>query len=136
MPKLSVWWIRAALLEMGVGFLFGALILAHKGVPLFGWTWQLLPAHIELMIYGWTMQFVMGVGYFALPRFTDPTRRYGEEPLGWMSFLMLNAGVLLGAAAQSWAWGVLVLVARGLVVVSVLLYVRLMWARVKPFGSP
>ena len=111
MPKLSVWMVRAALIHMGVGFLFGAMILWHKGVPLFDWTWKLLNPHIELMIFGWTMQIVMGTAYWILPRFSGPDR-YGRTRLGWWSFGLFNAALLMtagvsviaaGASAASWS---------------------------------
>lgn len=63
MPKLSVWLVRASMIQMGIGFLFGAMILHHKGIPIYDWTWKLLNPYIELMIFGWTMQFVMGVAF-------------------------------------------------------------------------
>jgi hypothetical protein len=49
MPKLSVWFVRASLIHMGIGFFFGSMILHHKGVPIYPWTWRLLSPHIELL---------------------------------------------------------------------------------------
>ena len=63
MPRLSVWTIRAALVALGIGFLFGALMLANKGVPFDPSLWRLLPAHIELVLLGWTMQLALGVAF-------------------------------------------------------------------------
>ena len=83
MPKLSVWMVRASLIQMGFGFLFGALVLHHKGVPIYAWIWKLLNPHIEIMIFGWTMQFAMGVSFYALPRFApyEPKPYLGKETL-------------------------------------------------------
>lgn len=134
MPKLSVWLVRASLIYMGVGFLFGALILYHKGIPLYGWTWTLLNPHIEMMIYGWTMQFVMGMTYWILPRFSG-ANRFGRTQLGWWSFALLNAGVLLVTLDLWWSARWLPTVARLLMVVGVGAFVIMLWPRVKPLSE-
>lgn len=135
MPKLSVWLVRAALIHMAIGFFFGAMILHHKGIPIYDWTWKLLNPHIELMIFGWTMQFVMGVAFFALPRFSDRESRYGAVYLGWGSLVLLNVGVIVTAAAHWFAIGGYALCGRVLVTLSVLLYVMMIWSRVKPLAT-
>lgn len=134
MPKLSVWMVRASLVHMGVGFLFGSLILHHKGIPIYGWSWKLLNPHVELMIFGWTMQLVMGVAFFALPRFSHQENRYGFEFLGWISFTLLNSGVILVAIANWFGLGEVLLIGRLLSLLAVLFYVVMIWPRVKPIG--
>lgn len=133
MPKLSVYLVRAALAHMGIGFLFGALILYHKGIPIYVWTWRLLTPHIELMIFGWTMQFVMGMAFWILPRFTGE-QRYGRVYLGWWSFILLNSGVVLTASGAWFASGWAALVGRLLVLAAVILFAVLIWPRVKPLS--
>ena len=135
MPKLSVWMVRASLIYMGIGFLFGAMILHHKGIPIFNWTWLLLPSHIELMIFGWTMQFVMGIAFFILPRFSDRDNRYGLEYLGWWTFYLLNGGICLSAIAQSFSQKAFILSGRLLVLIAVVTYIVMIWQRVKPLGG-
>lgn len=135
MPKLSVWMVRSSLIYMGIGFLLGAMILHHKGIPIYDWTWQLLPSHIELMIFGWTMQFVMGIAFFILPRFSDQDNRYGPEYLGWWSFYLLNGGVCLSAIAQSFEIEAFILSGRLLVLLAVVTYTMMIWQRIKPLGG-
>ncbi|MBL8164036.1 MAG: hypothetical protein JNJ61_18755 [Anaerolineae bacterium] len=134
MPKLSVWLVRASLIHMGIGFLFGSLILHHKGIPIYIWTWKLLNPHIELMIFGWTIQFVMGIAFWILPRFSGEYR-YGRVHLGWWSFALLNGGVLLTAASAWFASGWLSLVGRLAALGAVVLFVVVIWPRVKPLGG-
>ncbi|MCC7206759.1 MAG: cbb3-type cytochrome c oxidase subunit I [Anaerolineae bacterium] len=134
MPKLSVWMVRAALVHLGIGFLFGALILHHKGVPIYAWTWQLLSPHTEFVIFGWTMQFVMGIAFWILPRFSGE-RRYGRAGLGWWSFALVNGGVLLTALGDWFINGPLVLAGRVAVLAAVVLFVIVIWPRVKPLGG-
>lgn len=134
MPKLSVWMIRAALIYMGLGFLFGAMLLWNKGVPLAPWVWRLLNPHIELMVLGWTIQLVMGTAFFALPRFSNQANRYGAERLGWWSFALFNAGISTTAAAYWFANTELIFIGRVLALLAVILYVVMMWPRVKPLS--
>ncbi len=134
MPKLSVWLVRAALIHMGIGFLFGSLILHHKGIPIYGWSWKLLNPHIELMIFGWTMQFVMGIALWILPRFSvEP--RYGKTLLGWWSFGLLNGGILLTATGSWFALDPISLMGRLGTLSAVLLFVISIYPRVKPLGG-
>ncbi|MFW5709580.1 MAG: hypothetical protein ACOCX5_05100 [Chloroflexota bacterium] len=135
MPRLSVWLVRASLIHMGFGFLLGALILHHKGIPIYSWTWRLLDPHIVLMIFGWTMQLIMGVAFFALPRFPGHDSRYGAVYLGWWSFYLLNGGVILSALAGWFNVGSFVLSGVLLILLGVLTYVALIWPRVKPLIS-
>ncbi|RMG72978.1 MAG: hypothetical protein D6711_11860 [Chloroflexi bacterium] len=134
MPKLSVWMIRAALIHMGVGFLFGALILCHKGIPIYSWIWKLLELHADLMIFGWTMQLVMGVMFYAMPRFSARENRYGQTYLGWWSFYLLNGGVILSALAHWFHWRSYVLSGYLLILLAVLIYAIMIWQRIKPIG--
>jgi heme/copper-type cytochrome/quinol oxidase subunit 1 len=134
MPRLSVWLVRAALIHMGVGFLLGSLILHHKGVPIYDWTWKLLNPHIELMIFGWTMQFVMGIAYWILPRFSGPFR-YGRTILGWLSFGLFNGAILLTTVGAWLVHGWLLLTGRLAMLAAVILFIILVYPRVKPLGG-
>jgi hypothetical protein len=134
MPKLSVWLVRASLIHMGIGFLFGSLILHHKGIPIYPWTWKLLNPHIELMIFGWTMQFVMGIAFWILPRFTGEGR-YGRTYLGWGSFVLLNSGIFFTALSGWYIIDLLSLMGRLCTLGAVFSFVLLLWPRIKPLGG-
>ena len=135
MPKLSVWMIRASLIYMGIGFLFGSLILHHKGIPLYDWIWRLLNPHIEIMIFGWTIQLVMGVAFFILPRFSERDNRYGAEYLGWWSFYLINSGVALTALAEWYNNTWFALGGRFFVLCAICAFVIMIFPRVKPLGG-
>jgi hypothetical protein len=134
MPKLSVWMIRAALLHLGMGFSFGALLLANKGVPFMGEIWRLLEPHIELLIFGWMLQLAMGVAFYALPRHTNSEARFGSERLGWLSFILLNAGLWLSITAILGLQPLWAMIGKFIMLSAALSYVRLMIPRVKAFG--
>ena len=136
MPRLSKVMIRASLLHLGSGFLIGALLLWNKGLPFAPILWRLRAGHIEILIFGWMMQLAMGSAFWILPRFSTGYR-YGQERLGWVSFGLLNSGVVLASIAQWWGlkfalWAVL---GRVMIFFAAVAYVRLMWPRVKPFGA-
>ena len=94
MPRISVWFLRAALSYLALGFTVGALLLWNKGLGVHPAIPRLLPAHMEFLLVGWTIQLVMGVALWILPRFGAATiaRR---DSLGWATFVLLNGGVWL-----------------------------------------
>ena len=134
MPRLSVWLLRAAMLHLGAGFTFGALILAHKGVPFAAGVWGLLDVHVEFLIVGWLIQLAIGVGFWALPRFPGE-QRYGRIRLGWLGFVLLNGGVVLTAVAHWIDSTLLGFAGRMLSLGAVLAFAVLIWPRVKPLGG-
>jgi hypothetical protein len=119
---------------MGIGFLFGAMILHHKGIPTDAWTWRLLDPHTELVIFGWTMQLVMGIAFWILPRFSGEGR-YGRTGLGWWSFALLNLGIILGSLGGFFDQERLSLTGRLLTLGAAGLFAVLIWPRVKPLGG-
>jgi hypothetical protein len=90
MPRLSAWFVRAALLYLALGFTLGALLLANKGVPISPYIWALLPAHIEFLLLGWTVQLALGVAFWILPRWQ--TQRGDVRP-AYAAFVLLNVGI-------------------------------------------
>jgi hypothetical protein len=96
MPRLSQLFIRTAFVYLLLGFTFGALMLANKGLPLHPALWRLLPAHIEFLLLGWTLQLALGVAFWILPRFWDGPPR-GNEAGARLAYVLLNLGVWLVA---------------------------------------
>lgn len=134
MPRLSIWYIRTALLYLGIGFTLGALMLYQKGVPLSLAVWQLLPMHIEFLLIGWMGQLALGVGFWILPRFIRGPAR-GDEKIVWAAYGLLNLGVL-SAGVGRWlgAPTSLVLFGRLAELLAALLFALHAWPRVKPHG--
>lgn len=131
MPRLSVWFVRASLTYLLVGFTFGALILAEKGISYYPPVWFLFPIHVEFLLIGWFAQLAMGVAFWILPRFSIGARR-GNEGLVWASFALLNAGLLISAA--QFRFPEAILTARAAEIVAGILFVVGSWRRVKPHG--
>jgi hypothetical protein len=131
MPRLSVWFVRASLLYLLLGFLFGALLLAQKGVPYYALVWNLFPLHMEFLLVGWLIQLTMGIAFWIIPRFSRGSSR-GPVGLVWLSFVLLNAGILIGIL-QAWVPDA-VLYGRIAEVVAGFLFVIGSWRRIKPPG--
>jgi hypothetical protein len=135
MPRLSVWFIRAALVYLALGFTIGGLLLFNKGVPIHPYLWQLLPAHIEFLMVGWIVQLVMGVSFWILPRFTRQPKR-GNIRLAWLAFILVNLGVWISGMGPlllqvPWASAA----GRSAEAAAALAYLLHAWPRVKPFGK-
>ncbi len=134
MPRLTVWMVRTALLELGIGFTLGMWMLFNKGVLIDPYAFALLGAHIEIMLLGWTIQLALGVAFWILPRFPQPPR-YGRERLGWLGYGLINGGVLL-VVLDTWIslnW--LPFAGRALELAGVISFAILIWPRVKAYGQ-
>ena len=134
MPRLSVIFIRVALLYLALGFTFGALMLFEKGVPVYPALLRLLPAHIEFVLIGWTMQLAMGVAFWILPRFGGGASRGDERPV-WLALALLNLGVWLAGFGAALDWPpVLPLAGRIAEAGAVAAFVLHAWPRIKPMS--
>lgn len=131
MPRLSVWFVRTSLLYLLVGFFFGALLLAQKGIPFYTPIWYLFPLHMEFLLVGWLIQLAMGVAFWIIPRFSSGSPR-GPVALAWVSFALLNTGILIGIL-QYW-FPDTVLLGRVAEVAAGFLFVFGSWQRIKPHG--
>lgn len=100
MPRLSVWLVRSALCYLAIGVFAGAVLLVNRGVFLGAWVGRLLPVHIEFLLVGWTLQLALGVAFWILPRFRAGSER-GREGFAWLSYVLLNTGVLAVGVGQA-----------------------------------
>jgi hypothetical protein len=132
MPKVSVWTIRMALLYLALGFTFGGLLLAHKGLNLTPALWMLLPTHVDFLLVGWAFQLAFGVAYWILPRFSRGQPR-GNPRLPWLAFGLINSGLLLGSAPLLAPAAWLTPLGRLAEFAGSLAAMLALWRRVKPF---
>lgn len=131
MPRLSVWFIRAALIYLALGFTFGALMLWNKGAPFHPLVWRLLPAHIEFLLVGWLAQLALGVAYWILPRFQTKRRK---NWLAWCTWGLLNSGVWLVGLAPLTGYTVMTFSGRLAEMAAALAFAGHAWWRIKPAG--
>ena len=102
MPTLSRYFVRSALIYLGIGFTLGALILSAKAGFVDARVWAWLPMHMVILIDGWLIQLTMGVGYWILPRIQGSNR--GRTFWAWASFALFQLGLALTLLTLSALW--------------------------------
>jgi cbb3-type cytochrome oxidase subunit 1 len=123
------------LLYLSGGFGIGAVLLIQKGLSIDSRLWWLLPLHTEFLLFGWFVQLAMGVAFWILPRFRTPPVR-GREGLGWLAFVLLNAGVILaGLRALPGTAAAVPLAGRAAEAAAALAFAAHAWPRIKPMGD-
>jgi hypothetical protein len=133
MPRLSVWFIRASLAYLAIGFTFGAFMLANEGLALGLSLDQILPVHMEFLLVGWMMQFALGVAYWILPRYVKGLPR-GNEVIAKMSLISLNLGILMVAMTAIIRLKWFTVSGRVLEAACILLFLWGAWRRIRPSG--
>lgn len=99
MPRLTRWFIRTAMAYL-VAALLLALVLALPGsINLPDFVRFMNPAYFHLFMVGWVTQMIFGVIHWLFPIITRARPR-GNERIGWASYGLLNAGLLLRAVAE------------------------------------
>ena len=90
MSKITVWFIRFALIY----FMLAILLGLHMSVtgPVYPW----MPIHVHFNLLGWMSMMIYGVGYHILPRFSGVP--LWSEKLSYWQMWLANIG-LVGMAA-------------------------------------
>ncbi len=135
MPRLSRWFVRAALLYLVAGSTLGAALLARKGLPLPPGLRAWLPTHVEFLLVGWVLQLAFGVAYWILPRMPGGFR---PRPwAAWMAFVLLNGGIgLAGLGPVAGAPGWVPATGRLLEALAALAFAVHLWPRVRTASRP
>lgn len=100
MPPLTRWLVKAALLYLIAALVLGvAMQLPVAGrYPVLAVLW---PTYLHVLVVGWLTQLIFGVAYWLFPRYSAERPR-GSERLGWATFVLLNAGLLLRIVGEPW----------------------------------
>lgn len=142
MPLLTRTMIKVGLVYLVAALLANLLVAVQPfitGLP--PGIATLRPVALHLLTVGWLTQLIFGVIYWMFPKVARERPR-GSERLGWATFWLLNAGLLLRVAGEplvtlrptlqgdaSAGW---LLVASSLLqLVAGLAFIANTWARVK-----
>jgi hypothetical protein len=133
MPPISVRLLRLSLLALLTGGAIGAWLLGSEP---WGSLWQprLRAAHIQLMLFGWLLPFVMGTAYWMMPRHPQGEPR-GPAARGWAATALLHLGVVLGPLGALAGWGLVARAGAFTALTGALLFLGLLWPRVRAFGA-
>lgn len=130
MARISIWFVRAALVHFALGATAGAWQLAASGGALPTFPLSLHPLHVEGMLLGWVCQLAFGVALWILP-FSDYV---SSDPRLWAAWAMLNGGIAGVVGAQWGAVPGLHLVGRSAEVGAGVLVLWTLWPRVRPLS--
>ena len=90
MPKLTRWFLKAALVYLILALCSGILFVLPNRTAIAG----LFPVYIHMLVFGWLTQLVFGVAWWMFPKYSSSNLR-GHEWLGWTIFIALNLGLIL-----------------------------------------
>ena len=137
MPALTRWFLRMSLLSLVLAVLLALFSAAQSplglALPMSAFT----PVYFHLFMVGWVTQLIFGVVFWMFPKYSKEVPR-GSEALGWLTFGLLNTGLLLrlvGEPAQALdpapLWGWTLAVSALLQWAAGMLFVINTWGRVK-----
>ena len=95
MPTVTQWALRTALGCAALTMVAGVL-LAWPGAPSLPY-----PTYLHLFTVGWLSNLIFGVAHWMFPR-ASAERPRGDVRLAWAGWGLLNAGLLLRVAGESW----------------------------------
>ena len=150
MPTTTRVFVRASILYLILGAALGALLLINDWLPLGSAVYYVKPAHVQFLIVGWLTQLILGVAWWLFPPMAFRLRgrdyphgqaQRGSEPLFWVTFALLNAGVLLYAMGGtlyartgSGFFGGLIFLSSLCLFAAAITFVFNMWSRVRELG--
>lgn len=137
MPTLSRLFLRTSLVYLIVGLITGVLFVAGPslGLPLSIPGAELV--YVHLLTVGWITQLIFGVVYWMFPKHSAERPR-GSETLAWVTYGLINAGLLLRVISEPLAvahprtvWGWLLALSAVLQLLAGGAFIANTWARVK-----
>ena len=137
MPRLTRYYLKTGMLYLVLALLVAGLMAA---VPVFNLSPSLgvlRPVFYHLLMVGWVTQLIFGVGHWMFPKFSKEQPR-GRERLAWVTFILLNIGLLLRiigeplvALRPDAGAGWLLLVSALLQLVAGWLFILNVWPRIR-----
>ncbi len=98
MPPLTRWFIKTSFVYLGLALIAG-LLQAVQPLWGLGSLAGIFPVYIHLLVFGWLTQLIFGVAFWMFPKFSLEEPR-GSDRLGWWTYGLLNAGLVLRAIAE------------------------------------
>ena len=150
MPTTTRVSVQASIIYLILGAALGALMLVNGWLPLGPAIAYVKPAHVQFLVVGWLTQLILGVGWWLFPpmaarlhsqSYPRGQAQRGSEPLFWVTFALLNAGVMLYAVFEPlYIWtgaglfGGLAVLSGLCLFATALAFVVNLWRRVRQLG--
>lgn len=99
MPPLTRWYVRTALAYFVAALAVGVALMLRLVIDLPTAVAALQPVYFHLLMVGWVTQLIFGVVFWMFPKYSAEHPR-GSEALGWVTYWLLNAGLLLRAVGE------------------------------------
>lgn len=135
MPTLTRLYVKSGLVCLILAVMTALSLKIAAPEP--GYLSRLAPLYYHLFMVGWVTQLIFGISFWMFPRHTREKPR-GIEPLAWITFIFLNAGLLLRVISEpiiisdpSWFWRWTIIVSGILQWLAGIGYVIHIWNRVK-----
>ncbi len=137
MPRLTRWFIRTAMAYLAAALVLALVLALPDSIGQPGFMRFMNPAYFHLFMVGWVTQMIFGVIHWLFP-IVSRARPRGDERIGWASYALLNAGLLLRVLGEPLTGlypdsgvGWLLAVSALLQWLAAVLFVVLAWPRVK-----
>jgi hypothetical protein len=98
-PPLTRWFVRTALAYFVAALLVGVSLMLRLVMGLPPVIAALQPVYFHFLMLGWVTQLIFGVVFWMFPKYSTDRPR-GSERLGWTTYWLLNAGLLLRAIGE------------------------------------
>ncbi len=99
MPVLTRWFVKTSLVYFVAALVLGIAQAAQAPLRLAPGLAVAGPVYVHLLVVGWITQMIFGVAYWMFPKYSKETPR-GSDRLAILSYLSLNAGLLLRVIAE------------------------------------
>lgn len=125
MPLLTRTFIKTALIYLALALALGIALALRATSGLF-------PVYIHLLVFGWLTQLIFGVVYWMFPKYSTEKPR-GHESLGWITYALLNLGLILRVIAEPFqaSLGILLVLSAIFQWLSGVAFIANTWRRVK-----
>lgn len=137
MPSVARWYVKTALIYLAASLAVGIFMSVS---PLLGNRLAgaaLWMTYLHMFVVGWLTQLIFGVAIWLFPRYSRE-QPHGNINLTWITYVLLNAGLLVRALAEPPAvldpkplWSGMLAVSAALQWSAVVLFVVYIWSRVR-----
>lgn len=128
MARISIWFVRAALLHFALGATAGAWVLAAKGGLRPAPPLPMRPLHVDVVMIGWVCQLALGVALWILPF----SRAVSKDWRFWAAWALTNGGVVLVVVGHMSGAVPATSLGRSAEIAAGLLLIWGLWPRLRP----